>query len=51
MLGTTHLAAFIITGIGLNLYPGPDTMYIISRSLAQGRKAGVLSFGIRRNDN
>ncbi len=47
MVGTINLSAFIITGIGLNLYPGPDTMYIISRSLSQGRKAGILSaFGI-----
>jgi threonine/homoserine/homoserine lactone efflux protein len=47
MVGTINLAAFIITGIGLNLYPGPDTMYIISRSLSQGRRAGILSaFGI-----
>lgn len=43
MFGTINLAAFIITGIGLNLYPGPDTMYIISRSLSQGKRAGVLS--------
>lgn len=43
MLGTINLTTFIITGIGLNLYPGPDTMYIISRSMAQGRKAGIVS--------
>ncbi len=43
MFGTVHLAAFIIAGIGLNLYPGPDTMYIISRSISQGRRAGIMS--------
>ena len=43
MIGTINLTTFIITGIGLNLYPGPDTMYIISRSLSQGKRAGVLS--------
>ena len=43
MLGTVNLAAFIVSGIGLNLYPGQDTIYIISRSLSQGRKAGILS--------
>jgi threonine/homoserine/homoserine lactone efflux protein len=43
MFGTINLATFIVTGIGLNLYPGPDTMYIISRSLSQGKKAGILS--------
>jgi threonine/homoserine/homoserine lactone efflux protein len=47
MLGTINLTAFILSGIGLALYPGPDTMYIVSRSLSQGRRAGVLSaFGI-----
>lgn len=47
MVGTINLTTFIITGIGLNLYPGPDTMYIISRSLSQGKRAGILSaFGI-----
>jgi threonine/homoserine/homoserine lactone efflux protein len=43
MLGTIHLTAFILSGIGVNLYPGPDTFYIIGRSLAQGRRAGILS--------
>jgi len=43
MLGTINLAAFIVTGIGLNLYPGPDTMYILSRGLSQGKRAGILS--------
>jgi threonine/homoserine/homoserine lactone efflux protein len=28
-------------GILVNLYPGPDTLYIIGRSLAQGRSAGI----------
>jgi len=43
MIGTINLTTFIITGIGLNLYPGPDTMYIISRSLSQGKKVGIMS--------
>ncbi|HPL18363.1 MAG TPA: LysE family translocator [Spirochaetota bacterium] len=43
MLGTINLATFIVTGIGLNMYPGPDTMYIISRTLSQGKRAGILS--------
>jgi RhtB (resistance to homoserine/threonine) family protein len=47
MLGTIHLTTFIISGLLLNLYPGQDTMYIISRSISQGKKAGILSvFGI-----
>jgi RhtB (resistance to homoserine/threonine) family protein len=47
MLGTIHLTTFIISGLLLNLYPGQDTIYIISRSMSQGKKAGILSvFGI-----
>jgi RhtB (resistance to homoserine/threonine) family protein len=38
---------FLLTGILLNLIPGADTMYIVGRSISQGRKAGVYSvFGI-----
>ena len=43
MFGTIHLATFVLSGLVLNLYPGPDTMYIIGRSLSQGRKAGIVS--------
>jgi threonine/homoserine/homoserine lactone efflux protein len=41
MLGIENLALFVGSGILLNLYPGPDTLYIIGRSLSQGRGAGV----------
>ncbi len=34
---------FIIVGILLNMTPGSDTMYILTRSIAQGRKAGMVS--------
>jgi threonine/homoserine/homoserine lactone efflux protein len=43
MLGTQNLALFVVSGILLNILPGPDTLYIIGRSVSQGRKAGVLS--------
>jgi len=47
MLGTQHLAAFITAGLLLNATPGPDTIYILGRTLSQGRSAGVASvFGI-----
>ena len=35
--------AFLIAGIALNLIPGQDTLYIIARSLSQGKKAGIVS--------
>lgn len=40
-LGIENLLVFVSAGILLNLYPGPDTIYIIGRSLVQGRGAGV----------
>ena len=43
MFGIHSLPLFIVSCIMLNLTPGQDTMYIIGRSLAQGRQAGVLS--------
>ena len=43
MLGTINFGAFLISGIILNLTPGSDTIYILSRSISSGRKAGVLS--------
>ncbi len=43
MFGTQHFALFVVSGLLLNLTPGQDTFYIIGRSLAQGRRAGILS--------
>src|SRR6185369_382425 len=43
VLGTQNLLVFAGTGILLNLTPGQDTMYILARSVGQGRRAGMLS--------
>lgn len=43
MFGITNFEAFILAGIILNLTPGADTMYILGRSISQGKKAGTLS--------
>lgn len=43
MFGIHHFWVFLIAGIALNLTPGPDTFYILGRSVAQGRSAGVAS--------
>lgn len=43
MFGTQHLSVFVVSGLLLNLTPGQDTLYIVGRSLSQGRGAGVLS--------
>lgn len=47
MFGIENYTAFIIAGIILNLTPGADTIYILGRSVAQGKKAGYMSvYGI-----
>jgi threonine/homoserine/homoserine lactone efflux protein len=43
MWGTHDLPLFIATSIAMTLVPGPSTMYIVGRSVSQGRRAGVLS--------
>lgn len=39
----THFLTFAFATLILNLTPGPDMMYIIARSLGQGRRAGLVS--------
>ena len=43
MFGIHDFGLFLTAGILLNLTPGPDTVYILGRSIAQGREAGVAS--------
>src|SRR5262245_41710280 len=38
-----HFETFLIAGIVLNLTPGNDTIFILTKSIAQGRKAGIMS--------
>jgi threonine/homoserine/homoserine lactone efflux protein len=37
------LLVFVGAGLLLNLTPGPDVLYIVGRSMSQGRGAGVVS--------
>jgi threonine/homoserine/homoserine lactone efflux protein len=47
LFGTQHLALFVVSGLLLAVTPGQDTLYIVGRSVSQGRRAGLLSvFGI-----
>ncbi|PRE04694.1 LysE family translocator [Burkholderia ambifaria] len=47
MLGITHFGFFVFAVFLLSITPGPDTAYIVGRSVAQGRGAGLMSaFGI-----
>jgi RhtB (resistance to homoserine/threonine) family protein len=43
MLGITGFAFFLLAVFLLNVTPGPDTAYIVGRSVAQGRGAGIVS--------
>src|SRR5262249_23165037 len=47
MFGIHDFGIFLAAGFLLNLTPGPDTLYILGRSVAQGREAWIASaFGI-----
>ncbi|MEX3808920.1 LysE family translocator [Paraburkholderia sp. BR13439] len=43
MFGIVHFEFFIVAVFLLNITPGPDTAYIVGRSVAQGRGAGLMS--------
>lgn len=43
MTGIINFETFILAGILLNLTPGNDTIFILSRSIAQGKQAGIMS--------
>ena len=43
MFGIHDFGFFLAAGILLNLTPGPDTAYILGRTVAQGREAGIAS--------
>ncbi|QUT07313.1 LysE family translocator [Sphingobium phenoxybenzoativorans] len=40
-----NLAAFALIALGMVLTPGPNMLYLISRSICQGRRAGLISLG------
>jgi threonine/homoserine/homoserine lactone efflux protein len=41
----TSLIAFALVALGMVLTPGPNMIYLVSRSICQGRKAGLISLG------
>ncbi|GIZ52193.1 LysE family translocator [Noviherbaspirillum aridicola] len=43
MFGISDFGLFVAAVLLLNATPGPDTAYIVGRSLAQGRAAGLVS--------
>lgn len=40
---TSHLLAFVLASFVLTTVPGPSVLFVIGRSLALGRRAGLLS--------
>ena len=45
MPNLTSLLAFAAIALGMVLTPGPNMIYLISRSICQGRSAGLISLG------
>src|SRR2546421_8907056 len=43
MPALTTMALFLLAALGLLLIPGPSVLYIITRSVAQGKRAGLAS--------
>ncbi len=43
MLDTVNLTLFLITAFVILVTPGPAVLYIIARSVDQGRLAGIVS--------
>ncbi|MFZ0544777.1 MAG: LysE family translocator [Candidatus Promineifilaceae bacterium] len=43
MFDTTQLLIFVAAGLALLLVPGPAVLYIVTRSIDQGRLAGLVS--------
>lgn len=43
MLGIENYLGFVLAAVLLNLTPGTDSVYIITRSISQGQKAGLYS--------
>jgi threonine/homoserine/homoserine lactone efflux protein len=43
VFGTHDLWLFVLSGLLLNVTPGPDTLYIVGRSSGQGWRAGAVA--------
>lgn len=43
MISGHDLLIFLTASILLDISPGPDTLYVLTRTVAQGRRAGLLS--------
>ena len=50
MISTSGLAGFALIALALVLTPGPNMIYLLSRSITQGQFAGLISLlGVTRS--
>lgn len=42
-VGSAAMAGMALTALGMVLTPGPNMLYLVSRSISQGRRAGLIS--------
>ena len=45
VVSSSALVGVFLVALALVLTPGPNMMYLVSRSITQGRRAGVISLG------
>ncbi|WP_182903683.1 LysE family translocator [Microbispora sp. H10830] len=45
MVETSAVLGVVSVALGMVLSPGPNMMYLVSRSISQGRRAGIISLG------
>src|SRR5450755_2540768 len=45
MVTATALGGVLVVALAMVLTPGPNMMYLVSRSITQGRRAGLISLG------
>ena len=43
MPGIENIVLFVVAGLTLNITPGPDMMFVITRSISEGSPSGVIS--------
>lgn len=42
---SSNIGAFALVSFGMVITPGPNMIYLVSRSVSQGRVAGLISLG------
>ncbi|MFD4949900.1 LysE family translocator, partial [Streptomyces sp. NPDC058409] len=45
MVELSGVLGVMVVALGMVLTPGPNMVYLVSRSITQGRRAGIISLG------